>query len=64
MLLGLVFGPNDEGDESNLLVVKGSVPGHKNCYLIIKKSVKPKKSKPIEKEVDPKEKGGPKAKKQ
>jgi len=23
--------------EKNLLIVKGSVPGHKNAYLIIKK---------------------------
>ena len=28
--------------ENNLLVVKGSVPGHKNSYLIINKSKKKK----------------------
>ncbi len=36
--------------ENNLLVVKGSVPGHKNSYLLIKKSKK-KKAKPQKKEV-------------
>ncbi len=38
----------------NLLVVKGSVPGHKNCYLVIKKSKKQKKSKLVKKEAEPK----------
>lgn len=39
--------------ENNLLLVKGSVPGHKNSYLIIRKSKK-KKVKPVKIEVKPK----------
>ena len=49
--------------DNNLLVVKGSVPGHKNCYLIIKESRKPKKPKLIKKEAESKEKGSPRPKK-
>lgn len=40
--------------DNNLLVVKGSIPGHKNSYLIIKKSKK-KKAKAVEKEEKPSE---------
>ena len=47
--------------DNNLLVVRGSVPGHKNSYLIIKKSKK-KKPKVIKKEV--KEQKKPEDKKQ
>ena len=39
--------------DNNLLVVRGSVPGHKNCYLVIKKSKK-KKAKTVKKEVEEK----------
>ncbi|NQS99665.1 MAG: 50S ribosomal protein L3 [Candidatus Omnitrophica bacterium] len=39
--------------ENNLLVVKGSIPGPNNCYLVIKKSMK--KSKVVKKEPDKQE---------
>lgn len=38
--------------ENNLLVVKGSVPGHDNGYLIVKKSTR-KKAKVVKKEAQP-----------
>lgn len=37
--------------DNNLLAVKGSIPGHNNCYLIIRKSKK-KKSKAVKKETE------------
>jgi len=51
--------------ENNLLVVKGSVPGHKNCYLIIKKARKQKKVKIQAKKEEkaPQGKAAPKGKK-